>query len=98
MSENIRTIESATGRNSANRRLRDIYGTTYDFDVGGGGQTEFTGLATLVASDQRVDVLVNGKELREGATFDFQRNVGATKIVFNYSIPQSAWVRIRVYP
>lgn len=97
MSENIRTIESTTGRNAANRRLRDVFGTVYDFDVAS-PQTEFTGIAALVAADQRVDVLVNGKELREGATHDFQRDVGATKIVFNYSIPQSAWVRVRVYP
>lgn len=71
-------------------------GIVYDFDVAA-PQTEFVGLSALTALSQ-IEVLVNGRESREGGGFDFTRNVASTKIVFNNAIQIGAWVRVRVYP
>lgn len=67
-----------------------------DFDVGGGGVTEVT-LANTITAPQKIDVLVNGQILREGASYDWQRDVILNKITFNYTVPQNAWIRVREY-
>lgn len=67
-----------------------------DFTIGVGGATEVV-LASAITSPQKLDVFVNGKMEREGASFDWQRNVAEQKITFNYTIPQNAWVRVRRY-
>ena len=67
-----------------------------DFTIGGGGAVQVT-LATAITAPQKLDVFVNGKMEREGASFDWLRNVGAQRIDFNYTVPQNAWVRVRRY-
>jgi hypothetical protein len=67
-----------------------------DFDIGIGGADEVQ-LVTPISPTNKIDVYVNGKLLREGASFDFVRNHDDEKIEFNYTIPQNAWVRVRIY-
>lgn len=67
-----------------------------DFDVGVGGQSQFT--IGIITASTYIEVLVNGVANREGATFDYQRTVASSRIDFNFTVPQDAWVRIKVYP
>ena len=69
--------------------------TITDFDVGIGGQSQF--IIGTITSQTYIEVLVNGVELREGATYDYERNVGSSRIDMNYTVPQNAWVRIKVF-
>jgi hypothetical protein len=67
----------------------------YDFDVTT-AQTEFTGLASLISSGQKIVMTLNGRLLREGASHDYVRDVGNHKVTTNYNITNS-WVRVSVY-
>lgn len=67
-----------------------------DFDVSG-SQTNFV-VAQVFTSGSAIVVEINGREYREGSTFDWQRNVSLNRIEFNYSVSDKAWVRIKVYP
>lgn len=67
-----------------------------DFDIGGGGAVEVV-LANTISAPQKIDVMRNGQMLREGPTADWQRDVILNKITFNYTIPQNAWIRVRLY-
>jgi len=62
------------------------------------GATEFLldGIATLTASCN-LDVFRNGENLVEGALQDYTRDVGNNKVVFNYTVPKTSKVRVRVY-
>jgi hypothetical protein len=67
-----------------------------DFDVGGGGQTNFTTSGTVGALT-KIDVYINGVLKREGSTQDWQRNTGLNRIEFNFTVLANAWVRIRFW-
>jgi len=67
------------------------------FDVGVGGQTQFTCSLGLVTSNNRIEIWNNGVMVREGASHDWQRNVGQNAIDFNYTVPENAWVLVRLY-
>lgn len=67
-----------------------------DYDVGVGGQTNFVSTNDITASN-KVDVFVNGRLQREGASHDYQRTPATNTISFNSTVPENAWVRIRVY-
>jgi len=67
-----------------------------DFDVGAGGQTDFTS-SYDITSTNKVDVYLNGRLEREGASNDYTRDAALNKIIFNFTIPENAWVRVRVY-
>lgn len=99
MADYIVTMTEAGVRKRSTTTIADLSGgaTSYDFDVAS-PQTEFTGLTALTSEGQRVDVLVNGWEKREGGGHDYTRNVALTKVVFNNAVQAGAWVRIRVYP
>lgn len=87
------SIDVATGK----RKAGGVAPTFYDFDVGVGGQTQFT--IGTVASSTYIEALVNGAERREGVTADWVRVNGAPgRVDFNSAVPQNAWVRIKVYP
>lgn len=58
--------------------------------------TFVTPVATVNATG-KIDVWVNGLMQREGATHDFTRNTSLNRIVFNYTVPQNAWVRVRIF-
>ena len=81
---------------SGKRKAGPIGGVVTDFDVGAGGQSQFS--IGSITSANYIEVLINGSETREGATKDYQRNTGASRIDFNYTVPQNAWVRIKVFP
>ena len=70
--------------------------TDQDFDVGGGGQTTFLS-GTSFSGGTKIDVIRNGTLMREGGSFDYTRNTGTSQIIFNYTVLQNAWVRIRIY-
>lgn len=60
------------------------------------GQTIFSPIQTFgVAS--KIDVLVNGVEVREGASFSYQRNTILNRIVFNSGLLANAEVKIRIW-
>lgn len=58
------------------------------------GQITFA-LSTNITDLQLIDVLVNGTELDEGD--DFVRDADANTIIFNYTIPKNAKVKIKIY-
>lgn len=92
-------VDSVTGRTS--RGGQSVSGSfdgffDQEFDVGVGGQTQFVVTQTFTA-DSKIDVYVGGVLKREGASYDFQRNVGANRIDFNFTVPQTYWVRVRVF-
>lgn len=72
----------------------------FDFDVEDAeGQTAFPVTEDLMTETSYIEVLVNGRgEMREGAAYDFTRDVGSSQIVFNFPVPFDAWVRIKIYP
>jgi hypothetical protein len=91
------TVDDTTGK----RKLGGVVGTIAapvdeDFDIGGGGAVQVI-LSNTISAPQKIDVLRNGQMLREGPTADWQRDVILNKITFNYTIPQNAWIRVRLY-
>lgn len=70
--------------------------TPYNFDVGAGGQTQFSTPA-LTSADQKVEVSVNGVLYYEGATLGWQRDIVNNRVDFNALIKQYAHVQIHVY-
>ena len=68
-----------------------------DYDVGGGGQANFVVTNGTFSASTYIEVRINGQEVREGASHDFQRNVSLNRIDFNFTVPQNAWVRVRLY-
>jgi hypothetical protein len=71
-------------------------GIDQNYDVGVGGQINFTVTQTFDANDA-IDIWINGVKCREGASYDFTRNVSLNRITFNYTVPQNAWVLVRTY-
>lgn len=67
------------------------------FDIGVGGAS-FVQLTAIIDADQTIEVSINGVDKREGATNDWTRDVGNQKILFNYTIPQNAYIKVKVYP
>lgn len=71
----------------------------FDFDVTDeAGQTNFTFTAGIMTDSSYVEALINGREYREGASFDFQRDVSNHRLTFSYAVAKNAWVRIKIYP
>jgi len=66
-----------------------------DFDIGVGGVVELNAGIDLILG-QDIEVLVNGREIREGGSEDFTVDYALNKILFNTTIPENAWVRIKV--
>lgn len=70
--------------------------TDEHFDTGAGDVTEVQLVATIQVGT-KIDVGINGKDLREGVTHDWTRDVGNKKILFNFIVPQNAWVKVRIH-
>ena len=68
----------------------------YDFDVSGGGVTNFPIPADITAL-QKIDSWVNGSMRREGGSEDWTRDNGNDEINYNQTVEENAWVRIRVF-
>jgi hypothetical protein len=68
----------------------------FNFDVGAGGQSVFSVDPTPIAAETEIDVWINGRLMREGASDDYQRDTGNNEIEFNYTVDEDAWVFIRV--
>jgi hypothetical protein len=94
--ERVLLVEETTGA----RRLGGaplVLPTEEQFDVASGpGITEVT-LAATFSGGTKIEVYVNGNLQREGASHSWQRSVGPKKILFNYTVPQSAWILVRLY-
>lgn len=93
------TIDDVTGKAKLGAQASGS-GPLYvveDFDTGPSGQTNFT-LAQAFLSQTLIIVMINGIEMREGVSKDFQRNVALNRIEFNYNIPKEQWVRFRIFP
>jgi len=67
-----------------------------DYDVGVGGATDFVSSNDITLTNQ-LDVYINGRLQREGVSNDYTRDAALDKIVFNFTVPENAWVRLRVY-
>jgi len=67
-----------------------------EFSVGAGGQTLFQ-LTTDIDATQKIDVSVNGRLKREGASHDYQRDAANNRIDFNYSVLEDGYVYIVIY-
>jgi len=70
--------------------------TDEDFDVGGGGQTLFQ-LAADIDGSQTIDVFINGRLQREGGSFDYTRDATNDRINTTFTVPENAWVRVRIH-
>lgn len=71
----------------------------FDFDVTDNlGQSIFTFTSGLMTASSYVEALINGRESREGASYDFERDVANNRIIFTYAVAKNAWVRIKIYP
>lgn len=68
-----------------------------NFDVGVGGQTQFVCSLGTITNSNRLEVYTNGYLQREGASYDYQRNVGSNAVDFNETVPENAWVIVRIY-
>lgn len=73
-------------------------GETFDdFDVTNpAGQTQFVCSTGTVNAVNKIEVWQNGIYLREGASYDWERNESQNAIDFNYTVPQNAWVRVKI--
>lgn len=88
-------IDTSTGGFKAKSTAPKVF----DFDVtDDAGQTQFNVTAGYLTASSYVEASVNGREYREGASYDWQRDVGNNRITFNVTIPKYAWVRIKIYP
>ena len=67
-----------------------------DYDVGAGGQVNFV-VSQAFTALSKIDVFINGRKNREGASHDYTRNTALNRIEFKYTVPENAWVEIRVY-
>lgn len=85
-------IDDATGKKKSPASLF----VDVEFDVGVGGQTQFI-LGVTITATTKLDVLVNGVKRREGATNTWQRNITPARVDFNETIPQNAWVLVRIW-
>lgn len=96
MSLNYLLVDTTTGK----RQKGSVAGagftaiTDQDYDVGGGGQSAFVTTAPFT-SLSTIDVWRGGQLMREGQ--DWTRTPGTSTITFAYTVPQNAWVRIRIY-
>lgn len=82
-------VDDATGKF---KRAAAFY---TDTSITSSGQVDFS--VTGLTASNLVDVTQNGVDQVEGATDDYQRNVGANKITFNASVPANAIVKIRIW-
>ena len=90
-------VESTTGKFKRGAATGSSLYVDQDYDVGAGGQVNFVVTQTFTAQSL-IDVWVNGRKQRPGASYDFNRNVSLNRIEFTYTVPQYSWVEIRVYP
>jgi len=68
-----------------------------DYDVAEGGQQNFT-LSNIFDQDTYMEIFVNNRgPHREGASYDFERNVELNRVEFKELIPEGSWVRIILY-
>jgi hypothetical protein len=93
MADFLLVVDSVTGKRKA--RTSGSF-TDYDFDVGIGGQTVFS-VGEDVTAGTKLDMFWNGRLLREGGSYDYTRDNTADTLTSLVTIPQNAWVRIRVY-
>lgn len=94
MADRILLIDDATGRTKRGPPLGGF--TDEEFDVGGGGQTQFT-LAATIDGSTKIDVYTNGVKRREGSGNSWERNVTPARIDFSESQPENAWILVRVW-
>jgi hypothetical protein len=67
------------------------------YDVGAGGQTQFVMTSGTIEATNKLEVFENGIVKREGSSYDFERNTGSNAIDFTYTVPENAWVLVKVY-
>lgn len=60
------------------------------------GQTIFTP-SQVFSALSHIDVLRNGVEVREGASFSYQRNASLNRIIFNTGVLADAEIKIRIW-
>jgi len=76
--------------------LSAVIETIEDFDVSSsGGQSAFQ-LVTHISASSVIKVFYNGRQAREGASYDFQRDNTLYKINFNYNLVKDTWVRVEI--
>ncbi len=68
-----------------------------DVEFDSTGQTQFTLTGQTITATTKIDVSVNGVQRREGATNTWARNLSPARIDFNETIPQNAWVLVRIW-
>ena len=66
-----------------------------DFDVGVGG-VSFVNLVADISPTSVIDVFINGVLKRECGSYDWTRDNALNKITFTFTVPEFAWIRVRV--
>jgi len=77
------------------KRAATLY-TDEEFVAGVGGVTTVS-LATTITATTKIDVCQNGVQRREGAGNTWVRNVSPARIDFAETIPELAWILVRIW-
>lgn len=89
-------VNDATGKIIRGPLAVSASWTDESFDVGVGGVTTVT-LASTITAFTNIDVMVNGVRRREGAGNTWVRNITPARIDFAETIPQTAWILVRIW-
>ena len=90
-------VDDVTGKFKKGGTPSGLAPEDQEFDVGVGGQSQFV-LSNTFDAGTTIDVYIGLRgPHREGATDDFQRNVPSNRIDFNYTVPEGAYVMIRLW-
>jgi hypothetical protein len=95
--ERVFLVDELTGKKKRGPSLAGLTGgfTDEDFDII--APTNFLPLTEDITLTQKIDIWVNGVLLREGSSYSWERNIDDNEINFNSTIPENAWVRVRVF-
>lgn len=90
-------IDDATGKTKRGPVTISASWTDENFQVSAPGGVTTVTLASTITSLTNIDVLVNGVKRQEGAGNTWVRNVTPARIDFAETIPQNAWIQVRVW-
>ena len=89
-------LDPQFNKRKTGRQLYSAPFTDQDFDIASpGAYVQLTG--PTINSTQGIDVMENGVLLREGVSNSWTRDIGNNRIVFNFTLPTTSWVRVRLY-
>ena len=95
--ERVFLLDEITGKKKRGPLLSSISGGYVDEDFDIIAPTSFVPLNVDIEIGTKIDVFLNGILLREGSSNSWERNADDNEIVFNTTVPENAWVRVRIF-